>query len=340
MTDADDPRNASEIAPRTDGGVQVHVYRCAECRGHRCDAAARAAGGATRCIGVRDGWLARRKILHLFATMARDFGVSAFPPGAALGKHSGAAKRFFIKMDADTVPVPHNLLRLVSELHATLGDEQPYLFGMAACRVVSFPLCHAAGGAGYGLSAAALSVLQSYLSQHYPTFLARVDKFSYGGEDVAVAFALKKGAGVAVLNAGCMYQHEPLKYRRLHAKGDNWVRWPLSTTPASFHKLKDAAELRAFFSCALYDSRSRPRPSPRSLFAPFTLAGGTASNASFAVSSSSPAAASYVNMPCADSWHALPVPAAGHPGVLSPRDGGVFTVRHRAIEIAPRGAPA
>ena len=91
---------------------------------------------------------------------------------------------------------------------------------------------------------------------------------------VAVAFALKKQAGVSVLNAGCLYQHSPLKYRKLHAKGEEWVRWPLSATPASFHKFKDAGELRAFFRCALYDPHGRPRPAPRALFAPLNATCG------------------------------------------------------------------
>ena len=30
-------------------------------------------------------------------------------------------------------------------------------------------------------------------------------------------------------------------------KGADWVAWPLSRSPASFHKFKDAAELRSFF---------------------------------------------------------------------------------------------
>lgn len=106
-----------------------------------------------------------------------------------------------------------------------------------------------------------------YVTTEYPAFLGRVDKFTYGGEDIAVAFALKKHAGVAVLNVGCYYQHSPLKYRKLHSKGEDWVHWPLSTTPAAFHKFKDADELRTFFGCALYDARGRPRPAPRALFA-------------------------------------------------------------------------
>ena len=58
---------------------------------------------------------------------------------------------------------------------------------MAACRVESFPLCHAAGGAGYGLSRAALRALHGYARRGFPpygdeeAFLTRVDRMSDGG---------------------------------------------------------------------------------------------------------------------------------------------------------------
>lgn len=273
VTDIDDPRNASAIAPRMATGgdaLTVHVFRCAECRGAKCTgtAAADSAGAGTGgCAGVREGWLARRKVLHMFVAMARLFSVVPSPTSGSHLDGGAPRKEIFIKVDPDTVPVPHNLLRLLGELDATLGRSQPYYFGMAACRVASFALCHAAGGAGYGLSRSAVGMLDGYLAAEYPRLLPRVDKFTYGGEDVTVAFALKKAGGVSVVNAGCLYQHEPRKYTKLHAKGEAWVRWPLSTTPASFHKFKDAEEMRTFFKCALYDSDGKPRPAPRSLFA-------------------------------------------------------------------------
>jgi hypothetical protein len=95
-----------------------------------------------------------------------------------------------------------------------------------------------------------------------------VDGVSYGGEDVTVAFALKQLTGASVLNCGSFYQHNPEKYARMRAKGELWVQWPLSRSPVSFHKFKQPDQLRTFFSCALYDSKRRPRPFPRSLLPP------------------------------------------------------------------------
>lgn len=278
MTDADDVRNASTIAPRVWGQLRVHVYRCADCRGQRCNSQDVDQTKVGHCTGVREGWLARRKVLHLFVAMAQLFVIggggsssmsrTSSTSSDSRGRSVSFDKHFFVKLDADTVLVPHNLRRLLVELRSTLGDEQPYFFGMAACRVASFPLCHAAGGAGYGLSREALVKLTLFLKDEYPGFLERVDRFTYGGEDVTVAFALKKKSGIAVLNVGCLYQHSPLKYQKLHAHGEEWVQWPLSTTPVSFHKFKDADELRTFYTCSLYDEQGRPRPAPRALLAP------------------------------------------------------------------------
>lgn len=83
---------------------------------------------------------------------------------------------------------------------------------------------------------------------------------------MTVAFALKKAAGVSVLNCGSFYQHHPLKYEKMHRKREDWVRWPLSPTPLTFHKLKDARALRLLFACSLYDPRGSPRALPRALF--------------------------------------------------------------------------
>lgn len=60
MTDADDPRPDSAVAPSVPpaSGVSVHVRRCAACRGQKC------AGSTNKrsCEGVKEGWLARTKV--------------------------------------------------------------------------------------------------------------------------------------------------------------------------------------------------------------------------------------------------------------------------------------
>jgi len=198
-------------------------------------------------------------------------------------------------VDPDTVLLPHTLLRLLRELHATIDPSAPLLLGMAACRATAQPpLCHAAGGAAYVLSAPAVAALSgggsgtpatvsaefavstssgpSVLDVRRPVFdqdslFRRVDNVSYGGEDVTVALALREASGASVVHCGSFYQHSPAKYAKMRAKGERWARWPLSRSPVSFHKFKQPAELRAFFACALYDATRAPRPYPRSLFA-------------------------------------------------------------------------
>ena len=259
-TDADDPRPDDEVAPALGDGVTAFVHRCALCRGLACGGAGERDG---TCPGLREGWLARSKVLDLFVELARRYVANAT---------MRPARRFFVKVDPDTVVLPHNLLAFAGELHDTLGPAQPFLFGMAACRVPSFNLCHAAGGAGYGLSRRALAALDSFVRDGYPpygdaeAFLERVDRFTYGGEDVTLAFALKKSVGATVVNCGSFYQHRPDTYRHLQRHGERWVRWPLSRSPVSFHKFKEPAALRRFFSCALYAADGHPRRFPRALF--------------------------------------------------------------------------
>ena len=45
------------------------------------------------------------------------------------------------------------------------------------------------------------------------------------------------------------------------------MRWPLSPTPVTYHKIKDARALRRFFACSLYTPQGQARSFPRALFA-------------------------------------------------------------------------
>ena len=120
----------------------MHVHRCGQCRGQRCD-------GGSDCEGVREGWLARRKVLEMLREMFARFVLRR---GASLGgarpshdavrasggtRAAGGGKRFFFKLDADAVVLPHALLSIASELDELLGPRQRYLLGMAACRVTN-----------------------------------------------------------------------------------------------------------------------------------------------------------------------------------------------------------
>ena len=182
------------------------------------------------------------------------------------------ARRFFVKVDPDTVVLPHNLLAFAGELHDTLGPAQPFLFGMAACRVPSFNLCHAAGGAGYGLSRRALAALDSFVRDGYPpygdaeAFLERVDRFTYGGEDVTLAFALKKSVGATVVNCGSFYQHRPDTYRHLQRHGERWVRWPLLALARLLPQVQGARRPPPLPFRARSTRRTATRAASRALF--------------------------------------------------------------------------
>ena len=184
--------------------------------------------------------------------------------------------------------------------------------------------CHLPASHTRRAPSAARSLRSGYLTTSYPRMLDRIDKFTYGGEDVTVAYALKKAGGVSVVNAGCLYQHEPQKYARLHAKAIDWVKWPLSTTPASFHKFKDDVEMRAFFGCALYGRDGRPRPSPRSLLFDAS-ANGSASEVYGEGRGGAGHGTDAWPTPCGDSW--VP-PRATRPRARAVvEDGGIVRIR-------------
>lgn len=110
---------------------------------------------------------------------------------------SGAPKRYFLKVDADATLFPHHLLRFLrrfeevarpSSSHRSaclctrrisqvVGSGEAAMFGMAACRPKKHrepTLCHAGGGAAYGLTLPAINALQSYVDRAYPDFLKEV----------------------------------------------------------------------------------------------------------------------------------------------------------------------
>ena len=122
-TDVDDPRGDDEIARLVHvSGVTTHVSRCPVCcsggkptPGRSVPPASNADGtGESRpkCVGVREGWAARSKVLHMFAAMHTHFGGGGGGMGGAMeggGDGGSPRKLFFFKMDADTLFHPHHL---------------------------------------------------------------------------------------------------------------------------------------------------------------------------------------------------------------------------------------
>jgi hypothetical protein len=112
-------------------------------------------------------------------------------------------------LQADTLPHPHHLLPLLHALAPLAASAEPLLIGLASCRSDGLPLlCHPAGGAGYALTPPALRTLARFVSggQLSAAWLDELDRLTYGGEDVAVALALKQSSGAVVVNVGGFHQ--------------------------------------------------------------------------------------------------------------------------------------
>jgi hypothetical protein len=62
-----------------------------------------------------------------------------------------------------------------------------------------------------------------------------------------------------VLNCGSFYQMRPDMYVSQLPHQTDYIRWPLSPTPVSFHTFKHAGWLSQFHRCALYRPDGAPR---------------------------------------------------------------------------------
>ena len=266
-TDVDDPRGDDEIGRLVHvTGVTMHVSRCPVCCSGGMATPGRSSappasnadgtGHKPKCVGVREGWAARNKVLHMFTTMHTLFGGGG---GGAMDPR----KLFFFKMDADTLFHPHHLMPLLSALGPLArSPEEPLLLGLASCRSEHAPdLCHAAGGAGYALTPASLSAIARFVGglavalmpygepRLDAQWLRHLDLLTYGGEDVAVALALKQTSGASVINIGGFHQHPPEKYHYYSMDG---VLWP-TVSPLSFHNMRAASVMRDLFRCTFYE---------------------------------------------------------------------------------------
>lgn len=284
-TDKDDPRDDARLRSLAHApGVTTHAFRCPVCCSggrltpgraatHRPALAPGAAGrrgdggGNGTCVGVREGWAARTKVLHMLARMHT-------PPRRSTAEYDADHSRFrvklyFFKVDADTLIHPGHLLPLLQSLDPLVSlPHEPLLLGLASCRSAGLlDLCHPAGGGGYALNPPAIAALARFVDGPSATdemasslflsegWLAQLDNLTYGGEDVAVALALKQTTGASVINIGGFHQHPPDQY--LHYEMDG-VMWP-TVRPLSFHNLRDASLARQLFFCTFYHD---PNPPP------------------------------------------------------------------------------
>ena len=249
-TDRDDARTDDDIGhllAAAAPSVLSHVFRCPIC----CSGGPTAPGRkhleqlantttSDKCLnGVREGWQARSKVLHMLAAMHQ--------------RSWRSTKLYFMKVDADTLVHPHHLLPLLVSLGPLAATDEPLIFGQPACRSPQLlDLCHAAGGGGYVVSKPAVAAISTFVRTRLDAkWLRMLDNNTYGGEDVAVALALKQMTGASVISVGGFHQTSPdqIKYYRVDA-----IQWP-AVRPLTFH-FRFFSALLNLFRCTFYETMS------------------------------------------------------------------------------------
>lgn len=152
----------------------------------------------------------------------------------AFDMFAAKGKRYFLKIDIDSLLLGHNLIRFLNKLeHWFSSREQALYFGHPFCGHGDNPAlgyarwCYAGGGA-YGLSVEALQILIAQIRggcEYFYDYVAKAPNFrpadnKYGGryEDVMVGRCLRQARtrtqmrGTSLLACGSFFPYAPLHY--------------------------------------------------------------------------------------------------------------------------------
>eukprot|EP01135_Chromosphaera_perkinsii_P011986 Nk52_evm1s2561 gene=Nk52_evmTU1s2561 len=256
-----------------------------------------------RSEAKQEGIHARFKVIDMFSYLLKTYpgegedgdsshhplmSLSSSSEGPGRGKGSPwtssssslKMKKYFFKLDPDTILVPAHLLALLDQIEQSpvggidqdeelFQDAFPIQLGSALCHDRSrYHTCHGSG-AFYGFNRAALYTLISFFALHpdspgngwqdaHTPYLEH--------EDFLMAWALRYSTGVPILDCGGIYSESPRTLHRMQeeedarvkqgrAGGQLWASWPLAEKPICFHHLEDGVDAFDRFECYYYDKK-------------------------------------------------------------------------------------
>lgn len=156
-------------------------------------------------------------------------------------------KRYFIKIDTDTFPIPENLLSYVNKVDFSTRNK-PVLFGKGVCSPQN--MCYGAG-ALYGMNKLALHEVNRYFSQNPKIHLETTHVVGKGRnlmvhEDYMVSYAYRQATGYPIIS-----NHNIFNYH-IAREGTGSENHP----PICYHKAKTVEGLYEYYEL-LYDPSTR-----------------------------------------------------------------------------------
>jgi len=156
-------------------------------------------------------------------------------------------KKYFIKIDTDTFPIPENLLAYVNKLDGPT-EEQPVLFGKGVCSPKD--LCYAAG-ALYGMNKLALHSLNIFFAKNPELHLENSHVVGKGRnlmvhEDYMTSYAFRRATGYPIIS-----NHNIFNYH-IEREGTGTEDHP----PLCYHKAKVVQGLQEYYQL-LYDEKTK-----------------------------------------------------------------------------------
>lgn len=173
-----------------------------------------------------------------------------------------SGKRYFLKIDDDSLLLGHNLIRFLNKVeHWFSSREQALYFGHPFCghgdsAALGYETWCYAGGGAYGLNTEALRIMLAqikggcaYFYDYVTTSNGRPADDRYGGryEDIMIGRCLRQArtrtqvSGTSLLACGSFFPYAPLYYYQKFGRSKEAMCMKLDGDPITIHNLEPSA---------------------------------------------------------------------------------------------------